>query len=337
MLAAMVPVGQDVWFYKLTGPKTTVDTVADRFESFVKSVDYDDAGPVLDTLPADWKIGGERAFRFATIDVPVMAGDGEGGKPLDISISKLSKQDDFDSMIAMNVNRWREQLGLPPSGQARAGAATIDVAAADDPSIWVDLLGDASAGMPPMMSGGLAGGFSGGDQIEPAMPKQATSSSPDQSKPEPRAGVAKQNEAESKSPVNFEIPDGWRAGRTSSMRLASFNVGPEGSAAEMTVIPAGGDLRLNVERWIEQIRGEKPSEAIVDQAISDGRAMTVDGRDAQRFYLSGDDESGTAIDATVVNLDDGFSLFVKMTGPAATVSDQRDRIGAFLDSMKINL
>lgn len=349
MIAVMVPVGDQVWFYKLTGPKAAVDTVDQRFEEFVESLQYDDQGPRLDALPDDWQLGGKRPFRFATIDVPTTTDDGEPGNQIDISVSKLSKQDDYDAMVAMNVNRWRGQLGLPPSDELRAGAEGIDVEAADDQSMWVDLVGESSGGTPPMMAGGFgadgfgaggvgAGGFGGGDQMTDSTSDDSTDddfagddSVADDSTDRNSAG--RDNDA----PVSFDVPDGWRAGRTSSMRLASFDVGPEDSAAEITVIPAGGDLRSNVARWIGQIRGSTPPEDVVDQAMREARRLTVDGRPGQRFYLGTDEASGTAIDASIIDLDDGFSLFVKMTGPAATVSDQAERIGDFLDSMKINL
>jgi hypothetical protein len=122
------------------------------------------------------------------------------------------------------------------------------------------------------------------------------------------------------------------------MRLAAFDVGPEDSPAELTVIPAGGDLRGNVARWLGQVRQGNVPEEVVDQALSDAKTVDVDGRPAQRFLLTGDDAAtGTAIDATIVPMDGGMSVFVKMTGPAKTVTEQSDAIASFLQSLKINL
>ena len=169
MLATMVPRGDDVWFYKLTGQQSAVESVADAFDSFVASVDYDDDGPNLKDLPEGWRRGGQRAFRFATINVPSITADGEEGNQLDLSVSKLSKQDDYDAMVAMNVNRWRGQLGLPPSEESLAGAQSMDLDNADGQSYRVDLLGESSGGGPPMMPRGgppmMPGGFQDGDQM----------------------------------------------------------------------------------------------------------------------------------------------------------------------------
>ena len=50
-----------------------------------------------------------------------------------------------------------------------------------------------------------------------------------------------------------------------------------------------------------------------------------------------DATSGDAIDATIIPLSDGISLFVKMTGPAKTVAGQAEAIASFLKSLKLNL
>ena len=124
----------------------------------------------------------------------------------------------------------------------------------------------------------------------------------------------------------------------SSMRLAAFDVGPEDAPAELTVIPAGGDLRGNVARWLGQIWGGEVPSAVVDQAMADAQQVKVDGRAAQRFFLTGEDRNkGDAIDATVVPLENGLSLFIKMTGPSETVSQQADAIASFLNSLKLSL
>jgi hypothetical protein len=122
------------------------------------------------------------------------------------------------------------------------------------------------------------------------------------------------------------------------MRMAAFSIGPEDSPAELTVIPAGGDLRGNVARWLGQVReGDVPDE-VVDQALADAQDVDVDGRTGQRFLLTGEDaNSGTVIDATIVPIDENTSLFVKMTGPAETVTKESDAIASFLQSLELNL
>ncbi len=314
MLATMVPHGDDVWFFKVTGPKAAIDTVESSFRQFVRGIEFNDSGePVLDQLPDTWRRGGEKPMRFASIDVDTP------DKQLDISISKLSRQPDWDQQVQMNVNRWRGQLGLSPSDERWGGGEEFEVTTLDTSGVWVDLIGspaEAAAPMTPPFAGqprvasDLDGGGGGG---EPATPE------PD-------------------SRLKFQRPEGWRDGRMTSMRMAAFSVGPEDSPAELTVIPAGGDLRGNVARWLGQVREGEVSDEVVDKALSDAQVVEVDGRPGQRFLLAAEDaETGTAIDATIVPIDDGISLFVKMTGPAKVVTEQSDAIASFLESLELNL
>lgn len=309
MLAAMVPKGDQVWFFKVSGPEKPIGEIEATFRRFVSSIEFADDAPVLEDLPARWRRSGEKPMRYASIDVETP------DKQLDISISKLARQEDWDNQVNMNVNRWRGQLGLSPSKEKWAEAEEFEIAAADAPGVWVDLLGQPGGATmtPPFASGPLGPG------------KVADSATPSQPiSPTPR--------------LKFERPEGWRDGRMSSMRMAAFDIGPEDSPAELTVIPAGGDLRVNVARWLGQIRGGDVPDKVVDQALADAQAVDVDGRPGQRFLLTGEDpESGTAIDATVVPMDGGGSLFVKMTGPAKTVMEQSDAIASFLDSLQLNL
>lgn len=320
MLAVMLPKGEDVWFFKVTGPEKAVESIEPAFRSFVEQVTFDGDVPALDDLPEGWRRGGEKPMRFATLDVETPL------KQLDVSISKLQRQEDWDNQVNMNVNRWRGQLGLENSDDKWAEGKPIQIAAADNDSIWVDLIGEASG------SGGMSPPFAN------RRPPFASSGA---GMPSTAPGPGKGNATPAAKPddrLKFERPEGWRDGRMSSMRMAAFNIGPEESQAELTVIPAGGDLRGNVARWLGQVRdGEVPDE-VVDAAMAAATKVSVDGRDGQRFFLAGEEsDEGTAIDATIVPMDDGMSLFVKATGPAQTVKQESEAIAAFLESLKLSL
>lgn len=327
MLVAILPLGEKVWFFKVSaGPEKAVGTIESQFRDFVKTVKFESGSPVLTELPEGWRRGGEKRMRFASIDVTTP------GKQLDISISNLSRPpssggstaDDWDKYVLLNVNRWRGQLGLEPSQDKWAGGEPIELASSDGQGVWLDIVGESAAsnrsmGAPMAQSGGPfsgAGPFSGN-----ANPHNASANSDPPKKPfNPR--------------LKFDRPDGWRDGRMSSMRWAAFNVGPKKTQAEVTVMPAGGELRGNVQRWIGQVIGEKPEDAVVDEALKDAIKLQVSGRDAQRFVLTSDDTNKeTAIDATIVPMEGGMNMFIKMTGPAATIKEQRDALGEFIESL----
>lgn len=313
MLAAMLPKGDQVWFYKVTGPEDSIASVESEFRGLVEATEFTDGAPALANLPDGWRLGPEKAMRFATINVPTP------DNQLNISVSQLGRNEDWDEQVKLNVNRWRGQLGLSPSEDKWAEGVEFDVAAADAKGIWVDLVGDPSSGGAPMMAP-FAGGMADGPKSKiPQTPPDDVAMEAD-----PR--------------VKFDRPEGWRDGRMSSMRMAAFNVGPEDSLAELTVIPAGGDLRGNVARWLGQVREEQVPDEVVDKALAEAKVVEVAGRSGQRFFLSGEDAtSGTVIDATIVPMDGGMSLFVKMTGPAKTVTEQSEAITSFLESLELNL
>ncbi|TWT76811.1 hypothetical protein CA13_73100 [Planctomycetes bacterium CA13] len=333
MIAAMIPQEGQTWFFKVTGPENAITTIEAEFRNFVETVKFSDGSPDLSELPEGWRIGGEKPMRFASINVNTPE------KQLDVSVSSLPKQADWDAEVAMNVNRWRRQIGLPPSTEKWAEGTSIEVASSDESAVWVDLVGEMDAtSAAPMMGGPMSGGPMSGGPMMGRMPQDDIHSGLDASSTKPsesRPAAQSNSNSEPNSKLKYDRPEGWRDGRMSTMRLAAFNVGPEDAAAEITVIPAGGDLRGNVARWLGQIRPSGVSDEVVDEAIKNAEIIQVDGRESQRFMLMGDDpENGTAIDATIVPLENNFSLFIKMTGPAKTVIDQADNTKAFIESVK---
>ncbi len=318
MLAAMVPRGELVWFFKVTGPEAAIERIETEFKQFVTNIEFDSDAPKLDTLPEGWQKAGEKAMRFASIDIMTPE------KQLDLSISNLVRGDDWDEQVAMNVNRWRGQLSLEPSTEKWAEGQPIEVPASDGESVWVDLVGEPGSGS------SMSPPFAGQPPIA-GMPAASSAGSI----PPPATASADASESSS-SKIQYETPVGWRAGNMTMMRWAAFNAGPDESPAELTVMPAGGNLRDNVARWIGQVRSEGAADEVVDEALAAAQKIEVDGRPAQRFLLHGaEPESGTAIDATIIPLEDGMSLFVKMTGPAKTVIEQSQAIADFLKSIKL--
>ena len=314
MLAAMIPLGDEVWYFKVTGPEEPTAEIVDEFRKFVSDVEFKDGEPDLSELPETWRRGKNRPMRFATIDVATDA------KQLEISVTNLPRRDDWDVYVAENINRWRGQLGAEPLEEKWAGAEPIDIKSADGPSVWFDLVGQSqgSSGMPPMMAG-----MNGRGMAPPQAPTQ--DSSAQQTPPrEPKS-----------NPLKFERPDEWRDGRESRMRLASFAAGPSSAPADIYVMPAGGNIRDNVKRWIEQVRESSVSDEIVDGAMAEVEKRKVAGRDAQRFILTAENpKSGDVIDGTIVPLDSSISMFIKMVGPAETVTAQADAMSQFLDSLQ---
>ena len=316
MLGAMFPRGDQVWFFKVMGPESSIAAIGNDFRGFVEGVSFADQGPLLNSLPEGWRRAADKPMRFASLSVETAE------KQLDISVSSLTRQEDWNQQVVANVNRWRGQLGLDNSSEPLAGGEILAATSSDGPGVWVDLTGE-----PSSISNSMVPPFAGGNQMAPAATLSQT--------PETKGD----NKLASNDDPRLEYvrPSTWRDGKASSMRLASFNVGPDDAVAEMTVIVAGGDLRGNVKRWLGQvIQGEAPDE-LVDQSIAESIQIQVDGREAQRFFLTSDaEEVDMCIDATIVPLGDQQSVFIKMTGPSQTVEAQGDKIRDFLESLRFN-
>ncbi len=290
-------------------------------------MEFDESGePILDGLPEGWRRGANKPMRFASIDINTPE------KQLDLSVSSLSKppaMDDaaWDDYVVQNVNRWRGQVSLQPSQEKWSGGEAIEVAAAEGTAVWVDLVGKPSddSAMPggPMSGGGpfAAAGPSGAGPSG-AGPSGAGTRPPVSPPPSPAANI------------DFDVPEGWRKKPAGGMRLVSIDVGPEDAPAEVTVIAAGGDLRSNVARWMGQVAGNQPDQAELDSMLEGAEKIEVSGRPATRFIIDGDgSDSGISIDATIVPLEGGRSMFIKMTGPPQVVGEQSDSMRTFLRSL----
>jgi hypothetical protein len=275
----------------------------------------------LTKLPAGWNRGGEKQMRFATILIDTPEAQ------LDVSISQLPYGGEWEEQVVSNVNRWRGQVKLPPSTDKAAGAEPLEVASATDkPAYWVDLTGELGAGTtaPPMAAAGT-----------PPFAEMASQESGSQAAPEAPASTT----PDPSTGLQYKAPEGWRPGKMSMMRLAAFNIGPEDKQAELTIITAGGDLRGNVARWLGQVRGDTPPGDVVSKALEAAEDLKVSGRDAKRYYLRADGEAANAeaqaIDATIVPIGDGMSMFIKATGPPETLQSEKERIGEFISSLQL--
>ncbi len=334
MLGLIVPQEQEAWFFKVVGPADAIRFAEQPIRDFLGQLQFADGKPQWAELPPGWTAGTDRPMRFATllIDTPT--------RELEVAISQLPRSGDWDDQVEQNVNRWRGQMSLENSADRWAGAAEFSLASLADPTAapaWVDLSGRMGAGpsamssrgmgaLPPMASGGAAAASPSPSTAAAATaPPAATASSP--------AAVA----GAKPEGLKYDAPSEWRAGKMSMMRMAAFDVGPTDKTAELTIIQAGGDLRGNVDRWLGQVLGQPPAADVVDAALQAAVALTVSGREAQRFYLNSSDPAadGQAIDATIVPLDNGMSLFIKATGPAATLLEERERIGKFMESISL--
>ncbi len=167
ILAVIEHHGDTTWFFKMTGDSALVAREKPAFVAFLKSVKFDAADtaglppshPPMDGMtlaaatpmsataeahpnwqvPADWKETSGGAF---LVDKFLIGGDGSAQASVNVSTSSGD-----GGGLAANVNRWRQQLGLPTLSDAELASALTSVDVQGGKATFVDMSGkDARTG-----------------------------------------------------------------------------------------------------------------------------------------------------------------------------------------------
>jgi len=300
MLAAILPGGEQSWFFKLTGPVDPVAERWDEFREFVKSVHFGADGNPDWTLPAGWTKQPGNQMRFATL---VIAAD----PPLEISVSALATSEDT---VLANINRWRGQLSLPPVTADNLGDESEMIATKSGAlATVINLVGTSKGG--GMMSGPFARG--GMPSSPPLQPSAAPPS------------------------VTYDTPEGWTPGKVGGMRKAALEVMEGDYRAEITVIdlprdPQASERLANVNRWRGQVA---LSPVTADELKSAMRPLPVGSLTGDYVELIGTEggDAAQSILGVIVDRDDK-TWFVKLQGPTPVALSQRANFEQFVKSLK---
>ncbi|MFM9058175.1 MAG: hypothetical protein ACKOSQ_03440 [Planctomycetaceae bacterium] len=144
------------------------------------------------------------------------------------------------------------------------------------------------------------------------------------------------------SGLRYDVPAGWSDKGRSGMRLATLAIGDPADGHEVTVIPASGTLRGNVERWQAQLDADAADAeraAAVDRALAAAETVDVAGTAATVVMLfdataaAAPDAAGQAILGAMIPVD-AAALFVKFKGDAAVARRERDAFVRFVSSLR---
>jgi len=336
MLAALAPIGDSGWFFKLSGPKAAVAEQAEQFRGLLKSLKIDGERPTW-TAPEGWTEEPASGMRAATF---VMGDDDDRLECSVIPLPAPGGAAASESYLLDNVNRWRKQLSLSALTTDEMKSA-ID--AEDDifrieladgtPVTWVELEGTQSGGGMAPFAGGSApfANMGGGASGSRPAPQGPTGPPPGPAGPP----VAKAESTTEPGPnelpeMTFTVPEGWTPGPLKPFRRISWNVNADGQSAEMYISQAGGDVSANINRW----RGQAGLSPISDPAELQKtiEKIDVDGVTGDLVVLKGDDPQKAMLGAIVVH--EGSNWFFKMTGPAAAAPEQQDAFRKFVTSVK---
>lgn len=219
MLGAIVPSGEQTWFFKAVGPGRRLAEHKEEFSGLLRSVKFEGGEPRW-TLPSGWKeergAGGER---LATLRF------GRGDPLLELTVVRL--EGTAGGALA-NVNRWRGQLGLEPVSAGELARVTFAQEVGGAPATVVDFEGPQKPSMAP---------FARQEREAPPGPSGS------------RETVRKL--------FDFELPAGWVENpRPSSGRIFEIRAGEADKAATVYLNVLGetaGGLAANVNRWRGQI------------------------------------------------------------------------------------
>ena len=144
------------------------------------------------------------------------------------------------------------------------------------------------------------------------------------------------------SPLSWTLPAGWQELEASGMRIA--NLRPAGHPeAECTLVILGGDgggLEANVNRWRREQMGLEP---LAPGAVQELPHMNLLGAEATRVALTGTytnmgspPRSDWGLLGAIL-VAERFTIFVKMTGPAALVAGEVSAFDAFCNSLQVQI
>lgn len=142
MLGAIVPHDDRMWFFKLAGPKQTLEAHKEAFDRFVRSVHFEANGTIDWTVPEAWEKGADSENRYATFEV------GSKDNRLELAVTQFPREGDMASVL-MNVNRWRGQLGLAPVGEAELDSVTTRLELDGIAATVVDIIRPGTPSRPP--------------------------------------------------------------------------------------------------------------------------------------------------------------------------------------------
>ena len=300
-LGAIVPDKDQSWFFKLVGPEAAVTPVVEPFESFMKTVRLTGKEPPIAwDLPKEWQQEPGNQFRFATL---TMKSEGE---TLELAVSK------FGGTLLENVNRWREQVGLPKIVQNQLADETKTLDVNGVKITLVNMVGEGGAAKPPR----FAKKFDGAGPKAPAL--------------EP-----------GKSPsFTVQAPADWKEQvPASSITAKQYQAAPSVQVTITALGADGGGIARNINRWrTEQLKlpmaGDKELislSSIIDLGTSKGLYVDMDNPR----------ESGKPrILAIIVAYPDiarpQTTYFFKMMGPSERVASQQANFEAFAKSFRID-
>ncbi|MCE2792118.1 MAG: hypothetical protein LW697_06635 [Blastopirellula sp.] len=310
MVTAIAALPTATWFFKAVGPVEDFEAAFPGFREFLQSVRFNENGAPQYTPPTGWQEAPLRPERFQTF----LFGTGER-KTIELAISDLAANQD----LASNVNRWRNQLSLPPLDPNAANSSLDKLAYQGGEFLIFDEVG--------MYGGGMA----------PAAPSPHPIGSEGPPAAEDTGGASKGSDTATEAaaptvPIEFTIPAQWE--RLPKAMFATVKL--ERKAAERKVALAVSEMNpeLNtwntaVESWLAELELSGLELAQVEPFVSE---VTIDGQTGKQIRLVLPDATKGIVAARVERA--GRAWFVKLSGDKSLVEESIGDWEAFVGSIR---
>lgn len=330
MLAAVLPIGDQAWFFKVTGSNADIERQEKAIEAFFAGITIgaDDNKPAW-KVPEGWTERPGSGMRAATLMVP-----GEKS-PMELSVIVLPWRGSDDELLS-NINRWRGQMELADATESDLPEFTHEVKVGDSTMTVVDLHGTFS-------SGSMVAPFAGQGAVNrpPAPPQGEPDSTASENLPEGHPPVEKPQPQQSAA-LDFTPPEGWQSLPAEGMRKAAFSLVDGDMRALITVIsfpaqagPMISDPLQNVNRWRREVGLAEIDEAALKEGTE---RIEIDGNQGTYVEIvpDGSVESESQADlataAAMVTVGDQIWFF-KLTGSRDLVARELTNFKTFLNSV----
>src|SRR3954469_9254768 len=136
-------------------------------------------------------------------------------------------------------------------------------------------------------------------------------------------------------PIDWNLPEGWRALPGDGMRYAAFAVSADDPNLVVTVVPLGPNLPMlaNINRWEGQIGLQPSGEGDLSKLL---KPVEVNGETAQTIDIIGPEQNGKPkqrILAAIFERKDR-TWYLKLQGDAEKVAAQQQKFDAFVKSVR---
>lgn len=296
MLAAIVPHGKAMWYFKVEGSRDTLAKVEPVFEDFIKSVRFSDgeAEKIQWDLPPGWQRRPGTRMRYATLVF------GSEIRPFELTVFTFPRNEmDERQAILDNVNRWRDQMSLMKIEESQLEEHTRSVPLDGSGATLVNLLGTKTSGMAP-----------------PSRPPRIPTP--------PRRPPAE---------LTFEVPEGWQAARGTGVSRYAFEVKEGEKRVDITISLLGGSLMDNLGRWYGQVQLGRISNEELQKKI---KKIDVGGLEGSYVEFVGPITANPRKTILGVIAPSGTrSWFIKLSSDDPTLAQrEKQRFEAFVKSIK---